>query len=130
MLQMKIKQDIRAVLTEIDRLATEMISISQMVGATFGVTYRKCGKPTCRCNSDESKRHPVIRINFTENRKAKTRSVPKKDENWIKKMTDNYKLFRQNFQQLRIHENRLNELLNQYEKNIKTKTRKFRDYLL
>lgn len=129
MLHMNLKKEIKAVLIEIDRLTTEMISISQMVGASFGITYRKCGKVNCRCNSDESKRHPVIRINFTENKKSKTRSIPKKDEAWIKEMTDNYKQFRQNFQQLRICENKLNDLLNLFEKNIKTKTRVLRDYL-
>ena len=126
---MNIKKEIKSVLIEIDHLTMEMINISQMVGASFGKTFRKCGKVNCRCNSDESKRHPVIRINFTENKKSKTRSIPKKDEKWIKEMTDNYRQFRQNFQQLRICENKLNDLLNQFEKNVKTKTRVLRDYL-
>ena len=124
-----LKKEINSILLEIDRLTNEMISVSQMIGASFGVTFRKCGKVSCRCNSDENKRHPLVRITFTEKRKSQTRSIPKKDEKWIEEMTGNYKQFRQNFQQLRICENKLNDLLNQFEKNIKSKTRVLRDYL-
>lgn len=126
---MKFKTEIKSVLLEIDRLVTEMLNISQMVGASFGITYRKCGKANCRCNSEENKGHPLLRITFTENKKSQTRAIPKKDEIWIKEMTDNYRNFRQNFQQLRIYEKKLNDLLNEFEKNIKTKTRTLRDYL-
>lgn len=123
------KKEIKSVLIEIDRLVSEMINVSQMVGASFGITYRKCGKANCRCNSEENKGHPLLRITFTENKKSQTRAIPKKDEKWIKEMTDNYRNFRQNFQQLRICENKLNDLLNQFEKNTKEKTKVLRNYL-
>ena len=126
---MNIKKEIKLTLAEIDRLVTEMTNVSLMVGASFGIAYRKCGKVNCRCNSDESKRHPVIRITFTENKKSQTRAIPKKDEQWVKEVTDNYKNFRQNFQQLRICENKLNDLLNQFEKSTKEKTKVLRHYL-
>jgi hypothetical protein len=128
-LQMNIKKEIKSTLAEIERLVTEMTNVSVMVGASFGIAYRKCGKATCRCNSDESKRHPVLRITFTENRKSKSRAIPKKDEQWVKEVTDNYRNFRQNFQQLRICENKLNDLLNQFEKSTKEKTKILRNYL-
>ena len=126
---MTIKNEIKSTLAEIERLVIEMTNVTLMVGASFGIAYRKCGKVNCRCNSDESKRHPVIRINFIENKKSKTRAIPKKDEQWVKQVTDNYRNFRQNFQQLRICENRLNALLNQFEKSTKEKTKVLRNYL-
>jgi len=126
---MNIKKEIKSTLTEIERLVTEMTNVSLMVGASFGIAYRKCGKATCRCNSDESKRHPVLRITFTENKKSKTKAIPKDDELWAKEVTDNYRNFRQNFQQLRICENKLNDLLNQFEKITKEKTRVLKKYL-
>ena len=91
---MTIKNEIKSTLAEIERLVIEMTNVTLMVGASFGIAYRKCGKVNCRCNSDESKRHPVIRINFIENKKSKTRAIPKKDEQWVKQVTDNYRNFR------------------------------------
>jgi hypothetical protein len=126
---MNLKEEIKTVLLEIDRLVAEMMNVSQMVGASFGIAYRKCGKPNCRCNSEENKGHPVLRINFTEKKKSKTRAIPKKDEKWIKEVTDNYRNFRQNFQKLRSCEKKLNDLLNEFERVIKTKTIALRDYL-
>jgi len=126
---MDLKNQIQATLVEIERLVTEMTNVSQMIGASFGMAYRKCGKPGCRCSTDESKRHPVIRITFTENQKSQTRAIPKKDEQRVKELTDNYKNFRQNFQQVRICQNKLNDLLNQFEKITKEKTKMIEDIL-
>lgn len=126
---MNIKKEIKSTLAQMESLVTEMTNVSLMVGASFGIAYRKCGKANCRCNNDDSKKHPVIRITFTENKKSKTKAIPKHDEQWVKEVTDNYRNFRQNFQQLRICENRLNELLNQFEKNAKEKTRVLKKYL-
>ena len=47
----------------------------------------------------------------------------------VKELTDNYKNFRQNFQQVRICQNKLNDLLNQFEKITKEKTKMLKDFI-
>ena len=106
-----------------------MINVSHMIGGSFSIIYRRCGKPNCWCSNKEKQGHPLMRITFTEQRKSKTKAIPSNDEEWIKEMTDNYRYFRKNFQKLRQCENDLNELLNQFEQEVKTKTKGFRDYL-
>lgn len=125
----KLKYQIKNVLQEINQIVNEMVLVSDMVGGSFGITYRKCGKANCWCSNTKQKGHPFIRITFVENRKSRTKAIPKKDKDWIKETTGNYKNFRQNFQKLREYQNRLNELLNQFEKEVKTKTSQLREYL-
>ena len=69
-----------------------------------------------------------MRITFNEHMKSKTKAIPSNDKEWIKEMTDNYRNFRQNFQKLRQCEKRLNELLNQFEQEVKMETKSLRDY--
>ncbi len=125
----KLKYQIKNTLQEMNQIVNEMILVSDMVGGSFGITYRKCGKANCWCSNKEQKGHPFIRITFVENRKSRTKAIPKKDNEWIKDMTNNYKNFRQNFQKLRQYQNSLNKLLNQFEKEVKNKTSRLRDYL-
>jgi len=125
----KLKYQIKSNLQEMKKIVTEMTNVSDMVGGSFGIIYRKCGKTNCWCNKENQKGHPLMRITFVENKKFRAISIPQKDKEWIKKMNDNYKKFRQNFQKLRQYQNKLNELLNQFEKDVKLKTSQLRDYL-
>ena len=125
----KLKNSIKKITQEINQIVNEMINISNMIGGSFGITYRRCGKPNCWCRDKEKPGHPLMRITFNEQRKSKTKAIPANDKEWIKEMTDNYRYFRQNFQKLRQCENKLNELLNQFEHEIKRETKSLRDYL-
>ncbi|HET54890.1 MAG TPA: hypothetical protein ENN33_06700 [Ignavibacteria bacterium] len=125
----KLKNRIKNVSQQIDQIVNHMINISQMVGGSFGITYRRCGKPNCWCNNKEKPGHPLMRITFNEQKKSKSKTIPANDKEWIKEMTDNYRYFRQNFQKLRQCENKLNELLNQFEQDVKMETKGLRDYL-
>ena len=124
----KLKKNIKKVTKEIDQIVNEMISISHMIGGSFGTAYRRCGKPNCWCSNKEKPGHPLIRITFNEQKKSRSKAIPSKDKKWIKAMTDNYRDFRQHFQKLRQCENKLNELLNQFEQEVKNETKGLRDY--
>lgn len=122
-----LKNKIKNVLQEIEQIVSEMLNVSHMVGGSFGITYRKCGKPNCWCSDKGGKGHPFMRIIFNEQKR--TKAIPQKDKELIREMTDNYRNFRQNFQKLRQCENKLNELLNRFEQEARSKTKTFRDYL-
>ena len=124
----KLKNNIKKITKEIDQIVNEMISISHMIGGSFGTAYRRCGKPNCWCSNKEKPGHPLIRITFNEQKKSRSKAIPSKDKQWIKAMTDNYRYFRQHFQKLRQCENKLNELLNQFEQEVKSETKGLRDY--
>ena len=125
----KLKKRIKNVVQEIDSIVDEMIHVSHMVDGYFGTVYRKCGKPNCWCSNKEKKGHPFMRLVFSKQNKLKTKGIPQEDKEWVKKMTENYRNYKQNFQKLRQYEKELNELLKKFEFEVKTKTRDNRDYL-
>jgi hypothetical protein len=125
----KLTYQIKKTVREIEQIVTEMIAVSQMIGGSFGSTYRKCGKANCWCSEKHQKGHPCLRITYTENRTSRTKAIPKEDKEWIKERTDTYRNFRKNFQKLRQREKKLHELLNQFEKEVKTNTSQLKPYL-
>ena len=125
----KLTYQIKNTAREIEQIVTEMTAISQMVGGSFGTTYRKCGKGNCWCSEEHQKGHPSLRITYTLKRTSRTKAIPKEDKEWIKERTDAYRNFRQHFQKLRQCEKKLHELLHQFEKDVKTNTSHLRPYL-
>jgi len=109
------------------QLIKQILNVREMVKASYGETYRKCGKPTCWCA--ENKGHPFRRITWSENGKTRTKSIPQKDIEWIKLETEAYKNFRNHRHELRILELQLKEQLNHYENLVVIKTKNSKDYL-
>ena len=63
----KLKYQIKSNLQEIKKVVTEMINVSDMVGGSFGIIYRKCGKTNCWCNKKNQK--GIDRINLSKLKK-------------------------------------------------------------
>jgi len=104
------------------RLLEELLGIKAMVKGVFGVTYRRCGKSNCWCA--EGKGHEYSRITWSEGGHSRTKSVAVRDQNWVRKMTLNYKRFRELRQELRELEIEFKQLLDQKEVAIIEKTKK------
>ncbi len=108
-------------------LVEDLLKVRLMIRGTFGETYRRCGKSTCWCA--KGKGHLYTRITWTENMQSKTRAIPKKDVDWIKKTTESYRRFRKLRQKIRELDNHFRVLLDQFENEMIEKTKKLRNYL-
>jgi len=107
-------------------LMENLVRTSEMIRGTFNKVFLKCGKPTCRCA--HGKGHLSLRVTWTEKAQPKTKAIPTEDANWIKKMTENYRIFRKHRQRLRALEKKMNQLLDEFEDELVTKTRQKREY--
>ncbi|MGM0365555.1 MAG: DUF6788 family protein [Actinomycetota bacterium] len=108
------------------RALDKIFSIKLMVPGSYNEVYCRCGKKNCWCSS--GKGHPFRRITFSEDGKPKTKSIPKENVEWIKKVTQNYRQFREGQKKIREYEVRLGKLLDRYLKEIIVKTRKKKEY--
>jgi hypothetical protein len=104
----------------------KILSIKLMVPGSYNEVYCRCGKSNCWCRS--GKGHPFRRITFSEDGKPKTKSIREENVEWIKKVTHNYRQFREGQKRLREYEKRLAKLLDRYLKEITVKTRKKKEY--
>ena len=105
----------------------ELLETSPMLRGTFGVAYRKCGKPTCWCAA--GKGHPYSRITWSEGVRSRTKTIPSQDIDWAQKLTGNYRRFRKTRKTLRELEQDIKELLDQLEDQLVRSARKQRPYL-
>lgn len=60
---------------------------------------------------------------------SKTKAIPKKDVDWIKKTTESYRKFRKTRQKIRELDNQFRVLLDKFENEMIEKTKKLRNYL-
>jgi hypothetical protein len=97
-----------------------------MVPGSYNEVYCRCGKSNCWCRS--GKGHLFRRITFSEDGKPKTKSVREENVEWIKKVTQNYRQFREGQRKIREYDKRLAKLLDRYLKEIIVKTRKKKEY--
>ena len=88
-----------------------------MIRGSLGETYRRCGKANCWC-AKEGEGHPYLRITWTENGKPKTKAVSRKDLQQITRLTDNYRRFRNLRTEVKMLNEQLRLLLDEFEEEI------------
>ena len=110
------------------RVVEKLISTRFMIRGSFSQTKRKCGKPNCWCRNESG--HPNTRITWNDGIQPRTKSIPKNEIPWIKEAAKSYKGFRQLRHEIKIQDNKLNELLNIFENTVIqiTKTKKKIDW--
>ena len=64
-------RNIQGLLRELDALAPSLLF------GSLSTTYRTCGKASCACRTDESKRHgPYTHVSYREDGKTRSYNVP------------------------------------------------------
>lgn len=107
-------------------LMQKLLETQAMIRGSFGVAYRKCGNPNCRCAQDAG--HPMNRLTWSEGKRSRTKTLRAKDVEWAKEMAGSYKQFRKNRQALRVLERKINLALDQLEAKTVDKTARTRGY--
>lgn len=107
----------------------EILSVQTMFPGSFNKVYGKCGKTNCWCYRKDKAGHPSKRITWSEKGVGKTKTIPEKDAEWIKSVTENYRNFRKKCREIQRLEEDIRKLLDDYRKDVVNKTRKLRQYL-
>lgn len=114
----------------------EMLSIKTMLPGSYNKVYCRCGKRNCWCYGEvEGKKdkdkpaHPFRRITWMEKGVSKTKTIPEKDVDWIKQVTENYRKFRKKRKEIQKLQENIRRLLEDYRMHIVKKTRRLKEYL-
>lgn len=99
----------------------------EILRGSYCVIYTKCGKANCRCK--EGKGHPHARITWREKGMAITRKVPRKEIDWVLKVTENYRKFRDVRKKIINLEAELKMCIDLLENELVKKTRKGKSFL-
>jgi len=90
----KIRQKVRALIKERNKLEKENLSLRDMIKGTVIEHYKKCGGD-CVCR--EGKLHgPYWYLSYKEDNKSRLQYIDKKGLSKIKRLAGNYKKFQSN----------------------------------
>ena len=103
-----------------------MLSVKLMVPGSYRKVYCRCGKKNCWCYS--GKGHPYSRITFSEDGISRTKSIHESNIGWIKKVTQNYRDFKEGLKKIKEYDTCLLKLLDQHLKEIIEQTRSKKEY--
>ncbi len=126
MVKMSILKQIKALEKKRACAIDEMLSEKLMAPGSYSQVYCRCGRKNCRCYS--GKGHLCRRITFSEDGKSRTKSIHEENIGWIKKVTRNYRDFKEGAKKIKEYDVRLFELLDKYLKEIIEQTRKEKEY--
>lgn len=117
------KTDINTLERQRLELLQSIIDIYPIIPGSFKEVFRKCGKPTCWCQSSATG-HPLKRITWKERGASKTKAIADGDIEWVLGATENYRKFRMMIAALQQIEMRLHEMLQRHGNEMIEKTRR------
>jgi len=110
-----IVSDIKLQLCRLCTIVENMLALSGMMRASFGTTYRRCGKPTCWCAGHNEKGHPCTKLMWTDESGPKTRAVRNEDTHTVLKAIEQYREYKKLRRAFRTEAKQLDKLLNLFE---------------
>jgi len=90
----QIRKDIRKHSKTIADIIETMVGRSPLFPGSLYEHKARCGKPQCKC-AKSSYRHQMLCLSFVDNGKSRTRVVRKGDIETVRKMTEDYRQFRE-----------------------------------
>ena len=126
MYKRQILKQIKAIEEKRAAALSKILSAKLVAPGSYGRVYCRCGKPNCWCSS--GKGHPYSRIVFSEGGRSKTKSISEDNVGWIKKVTKNYRDFKEGVKKIKEYDSILFDLLGKYLKEIIMQTRDKKEY--
>lgn len=86
---------LKSLLANSRRQTDELLPLRQLVKGSVYDLQTRCGKPSCRCASDEGPRHSSTVLSWSEHGKTRLRTLPPGERARYQQLTDDYRRFRQ-----------------------------------
>ncbi len=79
----KFRKKVCKVVSRIQHLSERSLFSDGLIKGTPGILYKKCGRPTCKCNLDDKNKHgPYKNIQIYKDNKQKLIPLKKCDEHY------------------------------------------------
>lgn len=112
-----IESNIKVHLGRLCSIVDTMLALPEMMRASFGTTYRRCGKPTCWCAGPDEKGHPCTKLMWTDETGPKTRAVRNEDTQTVLNAIEQYREFKKMRRAFRTEAQELDKLLDVFERH-------------
>ena len=114
----RLRQTLLKLRTQYQARLDSVLSLRQLVKGSVYDLRTRCGKPSCHCASDQGPLHISTVISWSEHGKTRLRTLPPGELAHFRRLTENYRSFRQGraalvklHQQIMAHIDRLETAL-------------------
>lgn len=91
----RLRLALKSLLADHQRQLDELLPLRQLVKGSVYELRTRCGKPSCRCASDDGPLHPSLVLSWSEHGKTRLRTLPAGERARCRQLTENYRRFRQ-----------------------------------
>jgi hypothetical protein len=77
------------------QLVESLLEIRQLLKGSLYELKTRCGKPSCHCAAPEGARHTAPALSWSDRGKTQLRTLPAKEVERVRRLTENYRRFRQ-----------------------------------
>lgn len=89
----------RQLLGELDerhhQLGASLLEVRELLKGSVYELKTRCGKPSCHCAAPDGARHTAPALSWSDRGKTQLRTLPAKEVERARRLTDNYRRFRQ-----------------------------------
>jgi hypothetical protein len=91
----RLRLALKSLLADYQRQLDELLPLRQLVKGSVYELQTRCGKPSCRCASEEGPLHTSTVLSWSEKGKTRLRTLPPGERVHLRQLTENYRRFRQ-----------------------------------
>lgn len=91
----RLRLALKALLADHQRQLEALLPLRQLVKGSVYELQTRCGKPSCHCASDEGPLHSSTVLSWSEKGKTRLRTLPPGERERLRRLTANYRRFRQ-----------------------------------
>ena len=90
----RLRQALKTLLDGYQRQIEALLPLRQFIKGSVYDLHTRCGKPSCHCASKEGPLHSSAVISWSEHGKTRLRSLPPGELSHFRRLTENYRRFR------------------------------------
>jgi len=91
----RLRQTLKSLLADYHRRLEELLPLRQLLKGSVYQLQTRCGKPSCPCASPEGRLHSATVLSWSERGKTRLRTLPAGERARLRRLTENYRRFRQ-----------------------------------
>jgi hypothetical protein len=91
----RLRQALKTLLDGYQRQVDTLLPLRQLVKGSVYDLRTRCGKPSCHCASEQGPLHTSTVISWSEHGKTRLRTLPPGELSHFRRLTENYRRFRQ-----------------------------------
>jgi len=91
----RLRLTLRSLLADSQQQLEQLLPLRQLVKGSVYELKTRCGKPTCHCASPHGPLHTSIVLSWSEKGSTRLRTLPAGQRARFRKLTQNYRRFRQ-----------------------------------